>query len=95
MTNIQQCPLRVFPLVGESKQAPGLIIGVVGRLLSNDQQAAEPDGPNASAPAVESTDDQLIRIRTQNRSPIRLSQAANGAADRYLTAAPPIIETPN
>ena len=77
------------------KQAPDLIIGVVGRLLSNDQQAAEPDRPNASATAVESTDDQMNRGRTEYRAPTRLNQAVKGAADRYLTAALPIIETPN
>ena len=54
MTNIQHCPL---PLDGNNEQAPDLIIGVVGRLLSHDQQVSNPDGPNASATAVESTDD--------------------------------------
>ena len=86
MTNIQHCPL---PLGGNNEQAPDLIIGVVGRLLSNDQQVSNLDGPNASATAVESTDDHVIRVRTQNRSlirlnraPIRLNQAVNGVADR-------------
>ena len=99
MTNIQHCPL---PLGGNNDQAPHLIIGVVGRLLSNDQQVSNPDGPNASAKAVESIDDQMIPVRTQNRSlirlnraPIRLNQAVNGAADRYLTAARSLIELPN
>ena len=99
MTNIQHCPL---PLGGNNEQAPALIIGVVGRLMSNDQQVSNPDGPNASATAVESTDHQMIRVRTQdrslirlNRAPIRLKQAVNGAADRYLTAARSLIETPN
>ena len=85
MTNIQHCPLPVSHLAGNNEQSPGLIIGVVGMLLSNDQQAPNPNGRNPSATAVESTDDQMIRVRTQNRSPIRLSQAVNGAADRYLT----------
>ena len=83
-------------------QAPDLIIGVVGRLLSNDQQVSNPDGPNVFATAVESTDDQMIPVRTQDRSlirlnqvPIRLNQTVNGAADRYLTAARSLIETPN
>ena len=89
MTNIQHCPLPAFPLVGDTKQAPDLIIGVVGSLLSNDQQAAEPDGPNASAPAVESTDDQINRGRTEYRAPTRLNQAVKGAADQYLTAGRP------
>ena len=98
MTNIQHCPL-VFPVVGDTKQAPHLIIGVVGSLLPNGQQVSNPDGPNASATAVESIDDQMIPVRTQdrslirlNRAPIRLNQAA---ADRYLTAARSLIETPN
>ena len=96
MTNIQHCPL---PLGGNNEQTPHLIIGVVGRLLSNDQQVSNPDGPNASATAVESTDDQMIRVRTQNRSLIRLNRAPirlnQAAADRYLTAARSLIETPN
>ena len=99
MTNIQHYPL---PLGGNNDQAPDLIIGVVGRLLSNDQQVSNPHGPNASVTAVESTDDHLILVRTQirslirlNRAPIRLNQAVNGAADRYLTAARSFIEPPN
>ncbi len=95
MTNIQHRPLQVSPLAGDNQQAPGLIIGVVETPLSNDQKAADPDGPNTSATAVESTDDQIIRIRTDNRVPIKLSQFVNGAADRYLTAARPFIETPS
>ena len=99
VTNIQHCPV---PLGGNNEQAAALIIGVVGRLLSNDQQVSNPDGPNASATAVESTDDQMNRVSTQNqssirldRAPIRLNQAVNGAADRYLTAGRSLIETPN
>ena len=96
MTNIQHCPL---PLGGNNEQAPNLIIGVVGRLLSNDQEAADPDCPNASATAVESADDHVIRVRTQNRSLIRLNRAPirlnQAAADRYLTAGRSLIEPPN
>ena len=97
VTNIQHRPLRVSPFdTGDNQQAPGLIIGVVGTPLSNDQKAADTEGgPNTSATAVESTDDHMIHVRTQNRAPIRLSQTVNGAADRYLTTARPFIETPN
>ena len=83
------------PLAGDNQQAPGLIVGVVGSLLSMINKAADPDGRNTSATAVETTDDQIIRIRTDNRVPIKLSQFVNGAADRYLTTARPFIETPN
>ena len=90
------------PLGGNNEQAPALIIGVVGRLLSNDQQVSNPDGRDASATAVESTDDHVIRVRARNRSlirlnraPIRLNQPVNGAADRYLTAGRSLIEPPN
>ena len=95
MTNIQHRPLQVSPLAGDNQQAPGVIIGVVGTPLSNDQKAADPDGPNTSATSVESTDDQMIRIRAEYRAPIRLSESVNGADDRYLTTARPFIETPN
>ena len=86
VTNIQHCPL---PLGGNNERAPNLIIGVVGSLLPNDLQVTNPDGPNASATAVESTDDQMNRGRTEYRAPTRLNQAVKGAADQYLTAARP------
>ena len=95
MSNIQHRPLQVSPLAGDNDQAPGLIIGVVGTPLSNDQKAAGPDGRNISATAVESTDDQMIRIRTDHRAPIRLNQEAHDAANRRLKDARPFIETPN
>ena len=95
MTNIQNRPLRVSPLAGDNPQSPSLIIGVVGSLLSMINKAADPDGRNTSATAVESTDDQMIRIRTDNLAPIRLGESVNGAADRYLTTARAFIETPN
>ena len=95
MTNIQHRPLRVSPLAGDNQQAPGSIIGVVGSQLSMINKAADPDVPNTSATAVESTDDQMIRIRAEYRAPIRLSETVNGAADRYLTTARTFIETTN
>ena len=51
-------------------------------------KAADPDGRNTSATAVESTDDQMTRLRTVGRSPINLNQAVSGVADRYLDSGP-------
>ena len=42
-----------------------------------------------TAPAVESTDDQMNRGRTEYRAPTRFNQAVKGAADQYLSAARP------
>ena len=95
VTDIQHRPLQVSPLAGDSQQAPGLITGVVGTPLSNDQKAADPDSRNTSATVVESTDDHMTRLRTVGRSRINLNQAVNGVDDRYLTTARPFIETPN